>query len=133
MITPEDPSGGARSTPVQIAGTSAGSGSMSVLFFGFGLAAGVLMAYSAVGFLEDSAGLILTVFLSALMVVLILGIVVFALRKTLLNRLFGHAEVALEQIADPLARVAERAINRDPGGATTAARDLVAMVLSRYA
>lgn len=133
MTTPENPSGDTRSAPDPIAGTSAGSGSMGVLFFGFGLAAGILMAYSAVGFLEDSAGLILTVFLSALMVVLILGIVVFALRKTLLNRLFGHAEVALEQIADPLARVAERAINRDPGGATTAARDLVAMVLSRYA
>jgi uncharacterized protein YjbI with pentapeptide repeats len=109
------------------------SGGMGVLFFVFGLAAGILLAYSAVGFLEDSARLIVTIFLSALMVVLILGTVIFALRKTLLRRLFGHAEVALEQIADPLARIADRAIDRDPAGATSAARELVAMVLSRYA
>ncbi|WP_374398169.1 pentapeptide repeat-containing protein [Tabrizicola sp.] len=108
-------------------------GGMGLLFFGFGLSAGILGAYTATGFLEDSAGLILSVFLSALLVVLILGILIFALRKTILSRLFGHAEVALEQIADPLARIADRAIDRDPGGATTAARDLVAMVLARYA
>lgn len=108
-------------------------GGFGILFFAFGLAAGILMAYSATGFLEDSAGLILSVFLSALLVVLILGVLIFALRKTLLLKLFGHAEVALEQIADPLARIADRAIDRDPGGATSAARDLVAMVLARYA
>jgi uncharacterized protein YjbI with pentapeptide repeats len=108
-------------------------GGMGILFFAFGLAAGILGAYSATGFLEDSAGLILSVFLSALLVVLILGVLIFALRKTILSRLFGHAEVALEQIADPLARIADRAIERDPSGATSAARDLVSMVLARYA
>ena len=115
------------------AGSGLAAGGMGLLFFSFGIAAGVLGAYVAVGFLADSAGLILSVFLSALMVVLILGVLIFALRKTLLQRLFGHAEVALEQIADPLARIADRAIERDPGGATQAARDLVSMVLARYA
>lgn len=108
-------------------------GGMGVLFFGFGLAAGILGAFTATGFLEDSAGLILSVFLAAALVVLILGVLVFALRRTILSRLFGHAEVALEQIADPLARIADRAIDRDPSGATSAARDLVSMVLARYA
>jgi uncharacterized protein YjbI with pentapeptide repeats len=115
------------------AGSGLAAGGMGLMFFAFGIAAGVLGAYVAVGFLADSAGLILSVFLSALMVVLILGVLIFALRKTLLQRLFGHAEVALEQIADPLARIADRAIERDPGGATSAARDLVSMVLARYA
>lgn len=108
-------------------------GGMGFLFFAFGLAAGILGAYTATGFLEDSAGLILSVFLSALLVVLLLGMLIFALRKTILSRLFGHAEVALEQIADPLARIADRAIDRDPGGATMAARDLLSLVLARYA
>lgn len=108
-------------------------GGMGVLFFGFGLAAGILGAYTATGFLEDSAGLILSVFLSAALVVLVLGVLIFALRRTILRRLFGHAEVALEQIADPLARIADCAIERDPGGATQAARDLVSLVLARYA
>jgi uncharacterized protein YjbI with pentapeptide repeats len=124
-VTPA--AGGAR------AGSGLAAGGMGLLFFAFGLAAGVLGAYVAVGFLADSAGLILSVFLSALMVVLILGILIFALRKTVLRRLFGHAEVALEELAAPLAKIADRAIDRDPSGATTAARDLVAMVLSRYA
>lgn len=106
---------------------------MGVLIFGFGLAAGILGAYTATGFLADSAGLILSVFLSAALVVLVLGVLIFALRRTILSRLFGHAEVALEQLADPLARIADRAIDRDPGGATQAARDLVSMVLARYA
>jgi uncharacterized protein YjbI with pentapeptide repeats len=117
----------------QQAGAGLVTGGMGVLLFAFGLAAGILGAYTATGFLEDSAGLILSVFLSALLVVLILGILIFALRKTILSRLFGHAEVALEQIAEPLARIADRAIDRDPAGATSAARDLVAMVLARYA
>lgn len=108
-------------------------GGMGLLVFGFGLAAGVLGAYTASGFLEDSAGLILSVFLSAALVVLILGVLIFALRKTILSKLFGHAEVALQDLADPLARIADRAIDRDPGGATSAARDLVSMVLARYA
>jgi uncharacterized protein YjbI with pentapeptide repeats len=119
--------------PAAREGAGLATGGMGLLFFAFGLAAGVLTAYSAVGFLEDSAGLILSVFLSALMVVLILGVLIFALRKTLLRKVFGHADVALERIADPLARIADRAIDRDPAGATTAARDLVAMVLARYA
>ncbi|MBN8632504.1 MAG: pentapeptide repeat-containing protein [Rhodobacterales bacterium] len=125
---PEPPAGAGPATGGRLV-----PGGMGVLLFGFGLAAGILGAYTATGFLEDSAGLILSVFLSALLVVLILGGLVFALRKTILSRLFGHAEVALEQIADPLARIADRAIERDPGGATSAARDLVAMVLARYA
>jgi uncharacterized protein YjbI with pentapeptide repeats len=131
MTTPEE-----ESKPAPGGRPARGSlvpGGFGILFFAFGLAAGILMAYSATGFLEDSAGLILAVFLSALLVVLILGMLIFALRKTILSRLFGHAEVALEQIADPLARIADRAIDRDPGGATSAARDLVAMVLARYA
>jgi hypothetical protein len=89
---------------------------MGLVFFAFGLAAGVLGAYVAVGFLADSAGLILSVFLAALIVVLVLGVLILALRKTLLTRLFGHAEVALEEIASPLARIADRAIERDPQG-----------------
>jgi uncharacterized protein YjbI with pentapeptide repeats len=130
MTEPEKPEPAKSGT---VSGGKFVPGGMGILFFGFGLAAGILGAYTATGFLEDSAGLILSVFLSAALVVLILGVLIFALRKTILSKLFGHAEVALEQIADPLARIADRAIDRDPSGATSAARDLVSMVLARYA
>ncbi len=108
-------------------------GIMPVLFFGFGLAAGILTAFSGIGYLQDSAALIATVFLSALMVILCLGVIIFAARRFIWLRLFGFAEVQIEQLANPLASVAERAIAGDPAGATTAARDLVALALARYA
>jgi uncharacterized protein YjbI with pentapeptide repeats len=130
MTEPEKPEPAKSGT---VSGSKLVPGGMGILFFGFGLAAGILGAYTATGFLEDSAGLILSVFLSAALVVLTLGVLIFALRRTILSKLFGHAEVALEQIADPLARIADRAIDRDPSGATSAARDLVSMVLARYA
>lgn len=103
------------------------------LIFGFGLAAGFLLAFSGYAVLQDSASLVVTVFLAALFVVGLVGSIVFLLRKPLMRRLFGLANTQLELFADPLARVAESAIDRDPTGATSAARDLVRMTLARYA
>ncbi len=103
-----------------------------VLFFGFGIAAGILIAFSGIGYLEDSAALIATVFLSALLVILLLGIILFAARRKIWQHLFGFAEVQIEQLATPLANIAEGAIARDTAAATTAARDLVALALARY-
>ncbi len=109
-----------------------GGGINAILFFGFGIASGILLAFSGVGFLQDSASLIATVFLSAMAVVLLLGVIIFALRRLVWQKLFGFAEVQIEQFATPMAKVAERAIAGDPAGATAAARDLVALVLARY-
>lgn len=104
-----------------------------ILAFGFGLAAGLLLAFSGLGFLQDSAGAILTFFLILVALTGAVGAVLFLFRKPILRRLFGLAEVQVEQFADPLARVAASAIARDPSGATQAARDLVQIVLARYA
>ena len=112
--------------------TSSGLGINAILFFGFGLAAGILTAFSGLGFLQDGAALIATVFMAALMVVLLLGVILYAARRMIWSRLFGFAEVQIEQLANPLASVAERAIAGDPAGATMAARDLVALALARY-
>lgn len=109
-----------------------GLGINAILFFGFGIAAGILMAFSGFGFLQDSAALIATVFLAALLVVLLLGVILYAARRMIWSRLFGFAEVQIEELANPLASVAERAIAGDPAGATSAARDLVALALARY-
>ncbi len=106
---------------------------LGILIFGFGTAAGFLIAFSGLGFLENSAGLIVIVFLAALFVVGLLAAVALIARRPLTRRLFGVAEAHVEHFADPLARIAERAIDRDPTGATAAARDLVTLVLARYA
>ena len=63
----------------------------SVLVFGFGLAAGFLLAFSGYG-LQDSAALIVSVFLVLIGCTLILGAVVFLFRKPLWRRVFGVAE-----------------------------------------
>jgi MFS family permease len=103
-----------------------------ILIFCFGLAAGVLIAFAGAGFLEDSAWAVISVFVGLLMLLAVLAAGIFAARKPLWKRLFGYAEAQMEMVAEPLARVAERAIDRDPTGATQAARDVVAVVLARY-
>jgi len=103
-----------------------------LILFGFGLAAGFLLAFSGYG-LEDSAALIVSVFLSFIGLVLIIGAIVLFYRRRLMSRLFGMTEAQLELFADPLSRVAEGAINRDPEAATAAARDLLQLGFARYA
>jgi len=110
-----------------------GGGLNAILFFGFGIAAGILMAFSGLGYLQNAAALVATVFLSALMVILLLGVILYAARRRIWTRLFGFAEVQIDELADPLGTVAERALAGDAAGATRAARDLVAVVLARYA
>ena len=116
----------------RVAARASGNGTTAVQFFGFGAAAGLLLAFSGIGYLQDSAALIATVFLAAMTVILILGLIIFALRRLVWQRLFGFAEVEIKQFATPLALVADRAIAGDGAGATLAARDLVALVLARY-
>ncbi len=103
-----------------------------LLIFGFGTAAGVLLAFTGAGFIEDSGGLVVTVFLSALLVVAGLGGLIFAFRRPILRRLFGYADTQVELFADPLSRVATGTLARDAEAATAAARDLVALGLARY-
>jgi uncharacterized protein YjbI with pentapeptide repeats len=110
-----------------------GLGFYALMFFGFGVAAGVLVAFSGFGYLEDQAALIVTVFLSALLVIMLVGIIIFAARRIIWERLFGYADVQIEQMATPLANIAESAAARDPAAATTAARDFVTLAFARYA
>ena len=105
----------------------------SVLFFGFGIAAGFLLAFSGMGFLQDSAGVIAGVFLVAMLVVAAAGLLLFALRERILSRLFGIAESQVDLIAAPLAEVAQGAARRDPEAAAQSARRLIQVALARYA
>lgn len=103
-----------------------------LLVFGFGLAAGLLVAVAASGVIEDSAGLILTVMMAALFVVALVGGAILAFRRPLLRRLTGVAEAQIESFAAPISRVAQSTINRDPAGATAAAYELIQLALARY-
>lgn len=103
-----------------------------LLLFGFGLAAGFLLAFSGYG-LEDSAALIVGIFLSLIGLMLVVSAVLLFYRRRLLLSLFGRAEAQLELFADPMSRVAKGAAARDPGAATDAARDLLQLFFARYA
>jgi len=105
---------------------------LSLLVFGFGIAAGFLIAFTGFGFLQDSAAIVVTVFLSALLVVAMVGGLLILLRRPLWRKLFGFAETQIEHFAAPMARVAEGAVQRDPGAAVAAARELVQLALARY-
>ncbi|MGV6812790.1 MAG: pentapeptide repeat-containing protein [Brevirhabdus sp.] len=106
--------------------------SLGVLVFGFGVAAGFLIAFTGVGFLAESAGLIVSVFLITIFLVSISGVLIFLLRKPILRLLFGVADTQLESFADPLAEVARGAADRDPERATAGAQDLLTLTLARY-
>lgn len=103
-----------------------------ILVFAFGLAAGLLIAVAGTGVIEDSAGLILTVFLAALFVVALVGGAILLFRRAILRRLTGIAEAQIESFAAPITRVAHSTIAGDPAGATDAARELIQLALARY-
>ncbi len=109
-----------------------GSASLGVLVFGFGVAAGFLIAFSGLGVLADSAGLIVSVFLVTVFLVTIGGIVLYFLRRPILRFLFGIAETQIETFAEPLAEVARATAARDPERATENARALLQLALARY-
>ncbi|MCB1362041.1 MAG: hypothetical protein KDJ96_13690, partial [Rhodobacteraceae bacterium] len=105
----------------------------SILFFAFGIAAGFLLAFSGLGFLQDSAGVIAGVFLVALCLLALAGLVLYLLRDRILTRLFGLAGAQVDVIATPLAEVAQGAARRDPEQAAQSARRLIQVALARYA
>lgn len=105
----------------------------SIFFFAFGIAAGFLMAFTGLGFLEDSAGVIAGVFLIALVSIAGAGVILFLLRRQILGRIFGVAEAQVELFAAPLTGVAEGAAQRDPERAIQSARRLIQVALARYA
>ncbi|MGR3503014.1 pentapeptide repeat-containing protein [Pseudaestuariivita sp.] len=106
---------------------------LGMLIFVFGTAAGFLLAFSGLGLIEDTAGIVLLAFLCVLMFIGAFGLLLVIFRKPLLRRLFGFAETQLELFSEPLSRVTRGAIDRNPRAATDAARDLVHMALARYA
>lgn len=105
----------------------------SVMFFVFGLAAGLLFAFSGFGVLAEAAGTAIAVIVVMIGVVTFGGLAIIFLRKPILRRLFGIAGTELERIARPLAAVVQRAADRDSAGAVAASRDLVQAALGRYA
>lgn len=105
----------------------------SVLFFAFGTAAGFLLAFTGLGFLEDSAGVIAGVFLVLVLALALAGLGIFVMRRRILSRLFGLAESQIDVFAGPLAAVAEGAARRDPEHAAVSARRLIQVALARYA
>lgn len=114
--------------------TRPGPGTTLILFvFAAGAAAGLMAAFVGAGVLEDSARLIVAVFLVALTMLAVAGGVILLFRRRILRRLFGMAETEVENFAGPLGQVAQGALARDAEAATRAARDLVALALARYA
>lgn len=103
-----------------------------LLIFGFGIAAGFLLAFSQAG-LEDSAALIVSVFLGAILVLSIIGVVLFVFRGILMRRAFGVVEAQMESFAGPLADIAQGAADRDPTGTIQAGRNLLQLSFARYA
>jgi len=105
----------------------------ALFFFAFGIAAGFLLAFTGLGFLEDSAGVIAGVFLGTILITAVVGMVLLLFRRRILRALFGMAEVQVEHLAGPLAGVAQGVALRDPEAAVGSANRLIRAVMARYA
>ncbi|OWU83995.1 hypothetical protein ATO6_16480 [Oceanicola sp. 22II-s10i] len=106
---------------------------MSLMVFLFGIAAGVLMAFSGYAVLRESANLLVVVFLTAIFFVTFVGAIAFLIRRPVLRRVFGTANTQLETLSKPLGEVAEGAMLRDAARVTAATRLLVQLKLARFA
>jgi uncharacterized protein YjbI with pentapeptide repeats len=106
--------------------------SFGVLFFLFGTAAGFFLAFSGFDLFEIYFAQVLTGFVVLLTLIAFGGIALYIFRSKLMASLFGIAESRLDMFAEPLSRVTQKAIERDPEGATGAARELVQLALARY-
>jgi uncharacterized protein YjbI with pentapeptide repeats len=129
-IDPETPENGAFPEPPSSKWLSSAFG---LLVFGFGIAAGVLLSFSGTAALEGSASFVVTVFLSAIFILTLVGVVAYALRRPILRFLFGVATTQVETFANPLADVADAALIKDFNRMSAATRHLVQMTLARYA
>ena len=128
---PEDePSSGADRASSGATTVAIGSG---LILFALGVGVGILLTFSGHGLFAGHLSVVLTGFMVALFAVALLGIIVFVLRRQILHYLFQVTNTQLEQIAAPLASVAEHAVNRDPEGAVGAARSFAQIALARWA
>lgn len=109
------------------------STSMTVLAFVFGIAAGVLLAFSGYAVLEETTSVLLTVFLTAIFLITLVGALAYILRRPILRMMFGVATTQLELFSKPINEVAEGAFLRDVQRVTAATRLLVQLTLARYA
>ena len=123
---------GGLSLPLR-AGSPRISATVSILVFGFGLAAGVLLAFTGYAVMEESASLLITVFLTAIFLITLIGVLGYLLRRPILRYFFGVATTQLELFAKPLSEVAEGAFIRDVKRVTAATGLLVQLTLARYA
>ncbi|WP_420411079.1 pentapeptide repeat-containing protein [Roseibium sp.] len=106
--------------------------SFGVLFFLFGTLAGFFLAFSGFDLFEIYFAHVFAGFVVLLSLITFGGIALYLFRGKLMAGLFGVAESRLDMFAEPLSRVTQKAIDRDPDGATSAARELVQLALARY-
>ncbi len=106
--------------------------SFGLLFFLFGTAAGFFLAFSGFDLLEVYFTQVFIAVLVLITMITIGGVILYLFRGKLMSRVFGVAESRLDMFAEPLSRVTQKAIDRDPEGATHAARELVQLTLARY-
>ncbi|WP_298985925.1 pentapeptide repeat-containing protein [uncultured Roseibium sp.] len=131
MDESEDPAGIA-ATETERLNRKTHSFSFGILFFLFGIAAGFFLAFSGFDLFEVYFTHVLAGFVVLVTLIVLTGLGLYVFRGKLMASLFGIAESRLDMFAEPLSRVTQKAIDRDPEGATHAARELVQLTLARY-
>lgn len=108
------------------------NGAAALTVFALGVAAGFPIATLGIGFFIDNAVPVLGGLLAALVAVLIAVGILIAFRKRIWRALFRRGEIAVEQLAGPLANVVRYVAENRVGEATASAREFAELAIARY-
>ena len=105
----------------------------ALLLLVLGLAIGATMSTFGLELFSTYAPVMFSTLLAIVVALAALFTILIVFRRVLWARVFQRADLELQRIAQPMARVATRAADKDVQGAADAARDLAEHMLARYA
>ncbi|RUT35100.1 pentapeptide repeat-containing protein [Arsenicitalea aurantiaca] len=104
-----------------------------LLVFVLGLLTGFPIAIFGFDILVQHAATAFALLIGLLFLVVIVSVLILAFRRPIWQRVFGHAEVELERMAQPMGEVVRLAAGGEVAEASRVAGDLARFVAARYA
>jgi len=106
---------------------------IGLLLFTLGIGVGFPLAIVGSEFLSVNADVVVTIVLTALFILCVIGTVFLIFRQRILRYLFNVSSAQLEQFAGPLAETARHIVDRKADAAASSAEKLTKLAFARWA
>lgn len=106
---------------------------LPILVFVLGIVTGLPLALFGLDFIMDHAATAFAVLLVVLLILASVGVLVIALRRQIWQGLFRVGEAELHRVGEPLGQVVRLTSERRVAEATSAASEVLRLVMARYA